>query len=314
VRSSETTPAPRVEIKPRNTDTEALFLGFLGVLIFSFTLPMTRLAAPEMGGLFVGLARALIGAILAGALLLFRRERFPERKYWRGIATVSLGCVVGFSSLTGLALQSVPSLHGVVIVGLLPAATALMGVLLTRERPKLAFWGWNLAGVCAIVTFAWLEGGGRLQPADGLLLLAVILAGLGYAEGARVARALEGWRTISWALVFAAPFLSVPVLLLASHGIHADAPAWLGFAYVSVFSVFLGFFPWYRGLALGGVTRVAPIQMIQPMLSLIWSALILHEHLSARVVIFGVLITGIAWFTRQAAQARKVAVVANPSP
>jgi len=314
VRSSETPPAPRAEVKPRNADSEALLLGFTGVLIFSFTLPMTRLAAPEMGGIFVGLARALIGATLAGALLLFRGERFPERQYWRGIATVSIGCVVGFSVLTGLALQSVPSLHGTVIVGLLPAATALMGVLLTRERPKLAFWGWNLAGVVAIAAFAWLEGGGSLQPADGFLLLAVILAGLGYAEGAQVARALEGWRVISWALVFAAPFLSIPVLLLASRGIHADAPAWLGFAYVSIFSVFLGFFPWYRGLALGGVTRVAPIQMIQPMLSLIWSALILHENLSARVVIFGVLITGIAWFTRQAAQARKVAVAEPPSP
>ncbi len=290
--------------KTRNTDTEALFLGFLGVFIFSFTLPMTRLAAPELGGLFVGLARALIGAVLAGALLLFRGERFPERQYWRGIAIVSLGCVIGFSSLTGLALQTVPSLHGVVIVGLLPAATALMGVLLSRERPPLAFWGWNLAGVLAIFAFAWLEGGGGLRPADGFLLLAVILAGLGYAEGARVARALEGWRTISWALVFAAPFIAIPVLVMASHGVHADLPAWLAFGYVSVFSVFLGFFPWYRGLALGGVTRVAPIQMIQPMLSLIWSALILHEHLSARVVAFGVLITTIAWFTRQSAVKR----------
>ena len=290
--------------KAKNADTDALFLGFLGVLAFSFSLPMTRLAAPEMGGFFVGLARALVAAALAGILLLARGEKLPARAHWKSISITALGVVVGFPVFSSLALESVPSMHGTVINGLLPAATALMGVLLTREKPPLAFWVWTLIGVGTILVFAALEGAGQPQLADGFFLIAVLLGGMGYAEGAKLSRALEGWRTICWSLLFAAPFLVIPVFLLGQNLQNVSSSAWLGFAYVSTFSMFLGFFPWYKALAQGGIARVSPVQMLQPVLSLIWSALILNEGLSARVVIFGLLITAIAWFTRQSANAR----------
>ncbi len=286
----------------KNTDTNNLILGLLGVLTFSFSLPMTRLAAPELGGVFMGLARALVAATLAGVLLWYKREKLPARQHWRSLLIVASGVVVGFPVLSSLALQSVPSMHGTVINGLLPAFTALMAVFLAREKPPVVFWLWTLLGVAAVLIFAYLEGAGAPQLADFWMLLAVCFGGMGYAEGGRLSKELGGWRVICWALVFAAPFLLVPVGGMLLHGVHGSVTAWLGFAYVSVFSMFLGFFPWYTALARGGITRIAPIQMIQPALSLIFSALILHEALSPRVIFFGIAITVIAWFTRQAAQ------------
>jgi drug/metabolite transporter (DMT)-like permease len=279
--------------------TKALWLGVLGVTIFSLTFPLTRIAAPELGGAFVGLGRALVGAALAGLLLWFRREPFPKA-HWKSIALVALGVVFGFPLFTSMALVYVPAAHGTIMIGLLPAATALMAVLLAGERPKPLFWGWTALGVAAVLGFAWQEGAGKPQLADGLLIIAVLFGGIGYAEGAKLARVLEGWRVICWALVVSAPVLVVPVFILAQ-GVSGSLEAWLAFAYVGCFSVFLGFFAWYKALAMGGITRIAPIQMVQPILSLLWAALIIAEPLSAFTWVAGVGITLIAWFTRQAA-------------
>ena len=257
-------------------------LGFVGVVAFSLTLPMTRLAVPALGGAFVGLGRAEVAALLALVVLLARRERVPARRHWAGLATVALGVVLGFPLLTSLALEHVPSVHGAVIVGLLPAATAVMAVVRGGERPGVGFWLACGAGVVAVLLFAAAQGAGRPQPADGLLLGAVLLGALGYAEGGRLSRELGGWRVICWALVLAAPLLVVPALLAATRVDWGDvgAGAWFGFAYVAAVSAFLGFFAWYQGLALGGIARVGQIQLVQPVLTLLWAALFLSEAVS----------------------------------
>lgn len=248
--------------------------------LFSVTLPVTRIAVPEMGGTFVGLGRALVAALLAGAVLLLRGEKLPERRHWPGLAVVALGVVVGFPLCSALALKGLPAAHSAVLVGLLPGATALMAVLRAGERPSLPFWLSAGAGVAAVLLFALAEGAGLPQPGDGLLLLAVLSAAVGYAEGGRLARELEGWRVICWALVFAAPFLVLPVSLsVGPHLLSASPAAWWGFFYVSCVSMFLGFFAWYRALALGGVAHVGQVQLVQPVLTLLWAALLLHEPL-----------------------------------
>lgn len=268
------------------------------MLCFSFTLPATRLAVPEFGGYTVGFGRAVIAALLALALLVARRERLPERRHWRGLGLVALGVVFGFPVMTSLALRTVPSSHGAVVVGLLPAATAVAAVLLTRERPRPVFWLVCALGVVAVVWFAATTGAGHLEVGDLYMLLAVLLAAVGYAEGGRLARELDGWRVVSWALVFSLPFALIATLL-APWPTHLPSPAaWLAFGYVSVVSMFLGFFAWYRGLALGGVARAGQVQLVQPVLTVVWSALLLGEGLDGRTVLAALLVVIIAALSR----------------
>ncbi|CAA9551250.1 MAG: Permease of the drug/metabolite transporter (DMT) superfamily [uncultured Thermomicrobiales bacterium] len=282
-------------------DTRGLVFGLLGVLAFSFTLPATRIAAPALGGVVVGLGRAEIAALLAAVLLLIRRELPPPRRCWPGLAIVAGGVVVGFPLLTSFALRQVPAAHGAVVVGLLPAATAIMAVVRAGERPSPSFWGASAAGVGAVLVFAAAQGAGTPQPADLLLLAAVALAGLGYAEGGRLARELGGWRVICWALVLAAPFLLPPAAIaVARGGVAGDGRAWAAFAYVSVVSMFLGFFAWYRGLALGGIARVGQVQLIQPVLTLAWAVLLLGETVDLPTLMAALLVVATVALGRRA--------------
>lgn len=264
-------------------DTRGMLLGLAGVAIFSLTLPCTRLAVRALDPFLVALGRALVAALLAGVWLWWRGAALPPRTALRPLAAVALGCVLGFPWLTSIAMRTLPASHGAVLVGILPLATAVWAALLGRERPSPGFWSVALAGSALTVGFALRQGGGSLHGADALMLLAVLLGGLGYAEGGRLAQSLGGQEVISWALLLAAP---LALVLLAALSLHAPLPsagpaAWLGFAYVSVFSMFIGFFFWYRGMALGGVARVGQTQLLQPFLSLAGAALLLGEPMEA---------------------------------
>ncbi|WNG40930.1 EamA family transporter [Archangium violaceum] len=257
---------------------EGLLLGALGVVAFSFTLPATRVAVPELGSTVVGLGRAVVAAALAGLVLAMRRERLPERRHWPRLALVAGGVVVGFPLLSALAMRHMPASHGAVLVGLLPAATAVAAVFRARERPSWGFWLSALAGLVGVLAFAVAQGAGLPTAGDALMLLAVAAAAVGYAEGGVLSRELGSWRVICWALVLAAPFLAPVVALSVEPGMLSASPrAWLGMGYVSAVSMFLGFFAWYGGLALGGVARVSQLQLAQPLLTLGWCALLLGE-------------------------------------
>jgi drug/metabolite transporter (DMT)-like permease len=280
--------------------TMGLVLGLLGVLAFSFTLPFTRIAAPELGGAFVGMGRALVAAVLAAGVLAWKRERLPPRATWRGIGLVAIGCVFGFGLLSSIAMQTVPAVHGIVVVGILPPATAVMAVLRAGERPGLPFWLACGAGFASVLVFAWAQGAGSLHAGDLWLLAAVVLAALGYAEGAVLARSMGGWRVISWALVFSLPVLAVVVGTMVLRGGLPDgsASAWWCFLYLAAFSMYLGFFPWYAGLAMGGVARVGQIQLIQPVFSLVWAWLLIGEHISLGTALASVLVIASAALAR----------------
>jgi drug/metabolite transporter (DMT)-like permease len=259
--------------------------GLVGVLGFSFSLPATRLAVADLDPTFVGLGRALVAAVLAGALLLARRERVPDRRDLPRFALVGLGVVVGFPLLSSLALRQLSSAHASVVVGVLPAATAAWAVARAGERPARSFWVAAAAGLVAVLAFAATQGVDGIATADLLVLGAVALGGLGYAEGGALSRTYGGWQVICWALVLSAPALIVPVALSARHGVHADAQAWLGFAYVAVISMSLAFFAWYHALALGGVAKVGQVQLAQPVLTLVWAALLLNEQVTTAMVV-----------------------------
>ncbi len=283
-----------------STSSMGLLLGLFGVLAFSFTLPLTRLAAPELGGAFVGMGRAFVAALLALGVVLVRREPVPDRSTWKGIVLVAMGTVFGFGLFSSIAMQTVPAVHGIVVVGLLPAATAVMAVLRAGERPGLPFWISCVAGLVSVVIFAVVQGAGSLQTGDLWLLAGVVLAALGYAEGAVLSRTMGGWRVISWALVFSLPVLTVVVgLMIAVDGFpDGSATAWWCFAYLAAFSMYLGFFPWYAGLAMGGVARVGQMQLVQPVFSLVWAWLLIGEHISLGTAVAGTLVIASAALAR----------------
>jgi len=270
----------------RFTVTQGAFAwGFVGVLAFSFSLPATRLAVADLDPTFVGLGRALLAAALAAILLAARRERFPARRDLPRFAIVGVGVVIGFPLMTSLALKHTSSAHASVVVGLLPAATAAWAVARAGERPSRAFWLAAAAGLVAVLAFAATQGVNGIEPADLLVLAAVALGGLGYAEGGALARSYGGWQVICWALVLTAPFIALPVTLAAGDGLHASVTAWLGFVYVAVISMFLAFFAWYHALALGGVAKIGQVQLAQPVLTLFWAALVLDEVVTPAMLV-----------------------------
>lgn len=285
--SNATTAVP---LPPLGDDRKGLLLGLTGVALFSLTLPFTRLAVAELDATFVALGRALVAACLAALYLWHQRASWPRRRQWLPLALVALGCVIGFPWLTSIAMRSLPASHGAVLVGILPLATAVFAVLRGKERPAPAFWAIALAGTVLVIAFALRQGGGSFHLADWLMFGAVLLGALGYAEGGRLAQTMPGQQVISWALVLAAPCV-LPMVLWSCQGqgasmAHASAGAWLGFAYISVFSMFIGFFFWYRAMALGGVARVGQTQLLQPFLTLLGAAALLGEPLQADSLLF----------------------------
>ncbi|MEK1895078.1 MAG: DMT family transporter [Rhizobium sp.] len=252
--------------------------GLVGVVIFSGSLPATRVAVMQFDPVFLTVARAAIAGALALLLLLFFAEKRPTRRDVFSLIVVAAGVVVGFPLLTALALQHMTSAHSVVFVGLLPLATAVFGVIRGGERPKLAFWLFAVMGSALVCSFALAQGLSAAPIGDALMMAAIIVCGLGYAEGATLSRTLGGWQVISWALV-----LSLPLMILASIWFmpasfsDIDAPALGGLVYVSLFSMLIGFVFWYRGLAQGGIASVGQLQLLQPFLGLTLAATLLHE-------------------------------------
>jgi len=252
--------------------------GFIGVVIFSGSLPATRVAVMQFDPVFLTVARAAIAGILALGLLIAFREKRPSGRDILSLAVVALGVVVGFPLLTALALQHVTSAHSIVFVGLLPLATAIFGVIRGGERPKPAFWLFSILGSALVAGFALAQGLAASPIGDLLMLAAIIVCGLGYAEGGRLSRTLGGWQVISWALVLSLPVMVAVALLHRPASFSGiETPALLGLAYVSLFSMLIGFIFWYRGLSQGGIAAVGQLQLLQPFFGLALAATLLHE-------------------------------------
>jgi drug/metabolite transporter (DMT)-like permease len=265
--------------------------GLLGVIIFSGSLPATRVAVGGFTPLFLTSTRAVIAAIFATLLLLLLRQRRPAIGDALPLVIVAAGVVVGFPLLTALALQHVTAAHSIVFIGLLPLMTAIFAVLRGGERPRPAFWLFSVAGAAVVAGFALAQDGAASLAGDLLMIAAIVLCGLGYAEGAALSRRLGGWQVISWALVFALPVMAA-IAALTWPASFADiaAPAWAGLAYVSVFSMLVGFVFWYRGLALGGVAGVGQLQLLQPFFGLALAGLLLGEPVAWTMIGASVLV------------------------
>jgi drug/metabolite transporter (DMT)-like permease len=291
-------------------ERRGLWLGMAGVAIFALTLPMTRLAvgsadAPLMSGLFVALGRAAVAGVLSALFLLVARAPLPTPREWRALAITAGGVVFGFPLFTSIAMRHVEAVHAAVIIGVLPLATALVGALLHRQRPSRAFWACAALGSLLVVAYALLRSGSalRLHAADALLLAAVGCAAVGYAWGARLSQHMRAEHVICWALVLALP-VTLPLALWTQPQAPLPASAWWAFGYVAAFSMWIGFFAWYRGLALGGTVRVSQVQLLQPFLSMLFAVPLLGESLDAFSVGFALAVIATVFLGRRMPVAR----------
>lgn len=279
--------------------------GFIGVLIFSGSLPATRLAVMQIDPFFLTVLRASIAGLVGAALLLAFREKLPAKTDMLSLTLVSASVVIGFPLFSGIALQYVTSAHALVFIGLLPLSTALFAVIRGDSNPQWRFWAFSLAGSAAVALFALSKdqsGGPVSLYGDFMMLLAIIVCGYGYAEGGRLSRTIGGWQVICWALVIALPVMLVMALWLRPVSFAGiETSTWAGVVYVSLFSMLIGFFFWYRGLALGGAAAVGQLQLLQPFFGLGLAAFILGEPVSiAMLAVASVVVICVAGAKRYA--------------
>jgi len=267
--------------------------GFLGVVAFSGSMPATKAAVMYLPPVFLTVTRAGVAGLLALCALLIFKEKWPAKTQLASLIVVALGAVLGFPLLSSLALQYITSARSLVFIGMLPLTTAIFGVIRGGERPSPIFWLFAVLGTLLVIGYAVAQGGSASLVGDAIMLLAVTVCGLGYAEGAKLSRQLGGWQVISWALVFSMP-LTIPLMfLLLPHSLTTvPSVAWVGVGYIALFSQFIGFVFWYRGLAQGGIAAVGQLQLLQPFFGLAIAAIVLHEQVSIGMVgiTFGVIL------------------------
>ncbi|QDU28433.1 EamA-like transporter family protein [Anatilimnocola aggregata] len=287
----------------RSDETRGLWLGLLGVTMFAMTLPMTRLAvgpasAPQLPPMFVTAGRAAFAGLLSILYLWLTRAPRLQLRHVPALTVAALGSCVGFPLFLAWALREVDAMHAAVVTGLLPLATAIVGAIYLRQRPAISFWVCAALGCALVVIFAAMKSHSGITLADGWLVLAVISAAIGYVGGARVARDISAEQTICWVLIIALP-LTLPVTIATWPKEAVHPSAWIGFTYVTLFSMWIAFFAWYRGLALGGTVRVSQVQLVQPFLALLFAVPVLGEKLEPLTVCFSLAVIGIVFLGKR---------------
>lgn len=286
-----------------------LFLGLVGVICFSLTLPATSIAVEYFGTTVVGLGRTVVAAILVGVVLIVRKEKLPSPSQFKSLLIVAVGAVLGFPLLTSWAMESLPVSHGAVEVALLPLATAGFAMFRTGEIPSIKFWVSSIIGSLAVIMYALHLGFGQLQLADLALLAAVIILGLSYAEGGKLAKELGSWQVIAWAIMIGAPFFIIPVgLNLSTEMLHAPIQAWVSLIYLAVVSQFLAYVAWYSGMTMGGIARVSQIQYLQPFLMIVFATVFLDESITSFTLVTAMIVVFSVILGKNAPVTKKVAV------
>jgi len=275
-----------------SVESKGMFLGLVGVVSFGLTLPATRFIIPYFEPVFIGLGRAVIASFVAALLLIATKQTRPSKNQFYQLLWVASGVVVGFPILSAWAMQTVPASHGGVVLGVLPLATAIVGSLVSNEKPSVAFWICGIVGSAVVIAYSLLEGVGEFQIGDFFLLGAIVSAATGYALGGKLSKEIGGWQVICWALVISFPFIIVPAWLEAPQNAVGSLPlnVILSFLYLALVSQLFGFFFWNKGLALGGVARVSQTQLLQPIVTLLASALLINETINVQTIVFATLV------------------------
>lgn len=272
-------------------ESKGIWFGLIGVITFGLTLPATRYVVDFLNPLFIGLGRAVVAGVVAGCILFATKQTIPSKEQWLRLTITALGVVVGFPIFSAFAMQTVPASHGGVVLGVLPLATAFAGAFISNEKPSGGFWVSGFSGSILVIVYSSINGLGTLHLGDLALVGAIVSAAIGYAVGGKLSKELGGWQVICWSLVISLPFISLPAWFQGpSDWLSIPGNVWLGFLYLALFSQLIGFFFWNKGLALGGVARVSQVQLIQPFVTIIASAMLIGELIESSTIVFALLV------------------------
>tara|TARA_B110001450_G_scaffold7902_1_gene7982 strand:+ start:2009 stop:2860 length:852 start_codon:yes stop_codon:yes gene_type:complete len=268
-----------------------MLIGFVGISIFSLTLPFTQMAVNEMSPFFVAFARASIAGICALILLIFTKSKFPNKIQIRRLIIIVIGVIYGFPIFTSIAMKTLPSSHSGIVLGILPLAMSLFAAIKYKEKPSSSFWIISIFGTFIVISYTFIDNNGSLMIEDLWLLFAILFAAIGYSEGGTLAKEMGSIGVISWALV-----ISLPINLFASYLFYEINYASISFqaiislTYVGLFSMFIGFFFWYKGIAIGGISRVGQVQLIQPFLTIVGAYFLTNEKITTLNILFAFMV------------------------
>ncbi|MBP9853780.1 MAG: DMT family transporter [Candidatus Omnitrophica bacterium] len=285
-----------------NRDNLGLLLGFIAVLCFGLTLPLTRFAVTELDPVFVSMGRAFIAAIVAAIILWVRRAPFPTRKQIPSLLIVGFSISIAFPLLVAYAMVSLPASHGGIVIGFLPIATTFCIYQMDHEQPSKSFWVSGILGAISVVGYAILRSGGILHPADILLLVTVVVGAIGYAHGAILAKSIGGMQVMCWALVLVSPILAFGAIpqFLRVNATEISWPIWAAFIYLSLISQLFGMALWYKALSLGSIVKISQIQLLQPFFTIGFAALLFGEHIDTLTWVAAILVVLFIQLSRHA--------------
>ncbi|MDB0048438.1 DMT family transporter [Pseudomonadota bacterium] len=272
-------------------ETKGMLIGFVGISIFSLTLPFTQMAVNEMSPFFVAFARASIAGICALILLIFTKSKFPNKIQIRRLIIIVIGVIYGFPIFTSIAMKTLPSSHSGIVLGILPLAMSLFAAIKYKEKPSSSFWMISIFGTFIVISYTFIDNNGSLMIEDLWLLFAILFAAIGYSEGGTLAKEMGSIGVISWALV-----ISLPINLFASYLFYEinytsiSFQAIISLTYVGLFSMFIGFFFWYKGIAIGGISRVGQVQLIQPFLTIVGAYFLTNEKITTLNILFAFMV------------------------
>ena len=272
-------------------ETKGMLIGFVGISIFSLTLPFTQMAVNEMSPFFVAFARASIAGICALILLIFTKSKFPNKIQIRRLIIIVIGVIYGFPIFTSIAMKTLPSSHSGIVLGILPLAMSLFAAIKYKEKPSSSFWMISIFGTFIVISYTFIDNNGSLMIEDLWLLFAILFAAIGYSEGGTLAKEMGSIGVISWALVISLPInLFASYLFYETHYSSISFQAIISLTYVGLFSMFIGFFFWYKGIAIGGISRVGQVQLIQPFLTIVGAYFLTNEKITTLNILFAFMV------------------------
>jgi drug/metabolite transporter (DMT)-like permease len=283
-----------------NVENKGFMYGLMAVIAFGFTLPISKLLLQYWNPFFIAFARSVLASIFAIIFLLIWEKHFPSKKQFLQLFIIALGVILGFPVFSTVAMETLPASHGAIMIGILPLTTSVFGTLLTKDKPSILFWISSIFGSGLVVLYALIEGNGSFYEGDFFLLIAIFVVSIGYALGARLAKEMNGWKVISWALVISLPYtLLVSLWYLPSNVISIPYSGYLYFLYLGMVSQLFAFFAWYKGLLLGGIARVSQVQLIQVFVTFFASSILLDEAISMLMIVFTILVLSTVWIAKQ---------------
>jgi drug/metabolite transporter (DMT)-like permease len=268
-----------------------MLIGVIGITMFSLTLPFTQMAVKELSPFFVAFSRATIAGFCALILMILGKYKLPTKNQIKRLIIIAIGIVYGFPIFTSMAMTTLPSSHSGIVLGILPLTMSVLAAIRYKEKASLAYWITSIIGASLVITYAFIDNNGFLIKEDLWLLFAILFVSVGYSEGGNLSKEMGSIAVVSWALVLTLPFNIIATYFFYETSFSSvSLQALISLSYVGLFSMYIGFFFWYKGIAIGGISRVGQVQLIQPFLTIVAAFFLTNEKITFLNILFALMV------------------------